>query len=94
MITKQITIDGNDYQIEIPRGGGYVRVTGIKHTATSGVLANAMEELTGRKMTRQLQYDLSADQRYDVILACGRKFSTAKAWRATYMMTSCVLWER
>lgn len=76
---RHVIHEGNNYQIEITRQR--VTVTEYADTpVTTGIIAGFLRE-NGRTPVQRTWYETSRETQEQVILACGWKFSTAKAWR-------------
>ena len=82
---KTVTLNGKEYYINTtPEGLRYADVYGVMHREASGVIADAMTELTGKRPTVRDKTILHGSEVYEVVLALGRKFSRSKAWNRLY----------
>lgn len=76
---KHVTYNGNKYQIEISK----TRVTVTEYEdkeVGGGIIAGFLRE-AGKTPVQRQWYITSREDQENVILACGWKFSKAKAWR-------------
>jgi len=77
---KHVIHENAKYQIEITRQR--VVVTEYEDTpVTSGITAGFLSEVNNRTPVQRTWYETSRETQERVVLACGWKFSTAKAWR-------------
>lgn len=81
---KHITYNDKEYQIEISRKrvyGSRVEVTLYDDHEVAGGLIAALLRDSGRVPVQRTWYITPRAEQEQVILACGWKFSKAKAWR-------------
>jgi hypothetical protein len=79
LLVKHVTYKGQNYQIEITRN----RVTVTEyddHEVTGGLIAALLRD-NGRVPVERTWYITPQVDQEQVILACGWKFSKARAWR-------------
>ena len=83
----EIEYQGAKYSIEIPRQG-YIEVLGISEhkipVGNGGVVVEALREIVKFEPVSRSQYIVSDEERIEVILACGWKFSKSQNWRNTW----------
>lgn len=81
----EIEYKGKEYSVEIPRKKyGGIEILGIRKTPTSGVIANALTEMTGHRAVRHYVVAVKDEERNEVILACGWRFSQSRRWKETW----------
>lgn len=76
---KHVTYEGQTYQIEIT--SNRVEVTEYDDREVTGGVVAALLRDNGRVPVQRMWYITPRAEQERVILACGWKFSRAKAWR-------------
>jgi hypothetical protein len=84
---KTVKVNGKEYYVNTnpsDKWQFWAEVAGVSYREASGVIADAMTELTGKRPQIADKVYLDDDERYEVVLALGRGFSRSKKWQDTY----------
>jgi hypothetical protein len=75
----EVEYKGKEYSLEIPKRGR-IEVLKISTSPAGGAIANALRGM-GKEPTSRCETVVGDDERSEIILACGWKFSKSKTWR-------------
>lgn len=86
---KTVEVNGKKYEIDtIPQTSegwrySYVDIYKVTESPASGIMANVLRELGKEPVTKTLSI-IDEEEKKEVVLALGYRFSRSKAWQNTF----------
>lgn len=82
MVARLVQTLGKEYLVEFPKDRWFPRISRVDKVPASGILANTMEELTGRPQEMNIYILPEEEEEVAMVLSLGRRWSKRPQWQS------------